>query len=305
MVVSTLKLQIFIDPEQNMIDRFRQLDMEDGVAFSVTAAEKELPEKEEGKTNVLISGNKELIEKAERLGYRIVCLGDAEELEKIAEKAVEKITEIDEEAGEELPRILWPKEEGEDARVLRFRNLLFLLKAEHDAEMFEAEVQRISTTDALTGLHNRWYFEEFLKNNPDKVWTLLYIDLDGFKSVNDSLGHTRGDRVLVQVAEILKGIFPQAEHIRLGGDEFTVYVKNDTDRVTMAEYAGKIISGLSDKEYIGHIINGHNQSNDTRRDSERANHLPCISVFQQVLSVFHFQSSLNSAIRLDPSGVIW
>ena len=227
MVVSTLKLQIFIDPEQNLIDRFRQLDMEDGVAFSVTAAEKELPEKEEGKTNVLISGNKELIEKAERLGYRIVCLGDAEELEKIAEKAVEKITEIDEEAGEELPRILWPKEEGEDARVLRFRNLLFLLKAEHDAEMFEAEVQRISTTDALTGLHNRWYFEEFLKNNPDKVWTLLYIDLDGFKSVNDSLGHTRGDRVLVQVAEILKGIFPQAEHIRLGGDEFAVLLEEE------------------------------------------------------------------------------
>ena len=227
MIASTLKLKIFIDSEQKLIDRLRGVDTEEGVAFSITAATEDLPKKEEGKTYVLISGKKDTIKKAEKLGYRIVCLGDAEELEKIAEKTVEKITEVDEESGEDLPRILWPKEEGEETRALRFRNLLCLLKAEHDAAMFEAELQRITTTDALTGLHNRWYFEEFLKNNPDKVWTLLYIDLDGFKSVNDSLGHSRGDRVLVQVAEILQGIFPQAEHIRLSGDEFAVLLEEE------------------------------------------------------------------------------
>ena len=240
MIASTLKLQIFIDSEQKLIDRLRGVDTEEGVAFSITAASEELPKKEAGKTYVLISGKKDIIKKAEKLGYRIVCLGDAEELEKLAGKTVEKITEIDEEAGEEKPRILWPKEETDEARVLRFRNLLYLLKAEHDAEMFEAEVLRISTTDSLTGLHNRRYFEEFLKNNSDKVWTLLYIDLDGFKSVNDSLGHSRGDRVLVQVAEILKGIFPQAEHIRLGGDEYAVLLEEGVGEELLTERIHKL-----------------------------------------------------------------
>ena len=98
--------------------------------------------------------------------------------------------------------------------------------------VYEQEVSQMAVTDVLTGLYNRRYFYKYLSDQSSKLWTLLYTDLDGFKGVNDLLGHHRGDRVLIETAALLKEIFPNGKSVRLGGDEFAVLIEEDLqDRV--------------------------------------------------------------------------
>ena len=89
------------------------------------------------------------------------------------------------------------------------------------------EMDQMATTDVLTGLYNRRYFYSYLSEQSEKLWTLLYMDLDGFKGVNDTFGHHQGDQILIRVAHLLKEIFPMGRAVRLGGDEFAVLVETD------------------------------------------------------------------------------
>lgn len=87
------------------------------------------------------------------------------------------------------------------------------------------EMKEVANRDELTGLANRYaldyYLREFIQKH--KMATVLYIDLDGFKMINDTLGHNAGDELLVQVAQRLKKIVREGEMIsRVGGDEFIV-----------------------------------------------------------------------------------
>jgi diguanylate cyclase (GGDEF)-like protein len=91
------------------------------------------------------------------------------------------------------------------------------------------QVQLQARTDPLTGLTNRRRFLEVLEGEQVRVTTqtraagLLFLDLDGFKQVNDSLGHAAGDALLVEVAARIAGCLgPDDTLARLGGDEFTV-----------------------------------------------------------------------------------
>jgi diguanylate cyclase (GGDEF)-like protein/PAS domain S-box-containing protein len=93
----------------------------------------------------------------------------------------------------------------------------------------EDELRNISLTDELTGLYNRRGFyalveqEMKMANRLRKGIYLLYADLDGFKTINDTLGHKEGDKVLVHTARILRETFRNSDIIsRLGGDEFVV-----------------------------------------------------------------------------------
>ncbi len=92
----------------------------------------------------------------------------------------------------------------------------------------ESELLRMASCDPLTGLLNRAEFEEALaariQSAPDRV-TLLYCDLDGFKSVNDDHGHDVGDELLVEIARILERKTRPGDLVgRLGGDEFAIAV---------------------------------------------------------------------------------
>ena len=80
-----------------------------------------------------------------------------------------------------------------------------------------------ANTDFLTGLHNRRYFYEALtlRGGPDPV-SLVYFDLDNFKSVNDTHGHQVGDRALTLMAKLLCDAFPHDLATRLGGDEYII-----------------------------------------------------------------------------------
>ncbi|WP_139142141.1 putative bifunctional diguanylate cyclase/phosphodiesterase [Alteromonas lipolytica] len=89
------------------------------------------------------------------------------------------------------------------------------------------ELRYMAHHDVLTGLPNRRALQALLADNaeaPDVA--LLLIDLDNFKQVNDSFGHVKGDRLLVQVSRRLSMVLPDnARLFRIGGDEFSVYCK--------------------------------------------------------------------------------
>ncbi|MEV6772442.1 sensor domain-containing diguanylate cyclase [Nocardia sp. NPDC051030] len=100
--------------------------------------------------------------------------------------------------------------------------------------------------DSLTGLPNRLLFFDRLTASTGQVG-VCYLDLDGFKEINDRRGHTAGDRVLCDVADRLrKALPPNAVVARLGGDEFIVLVENCSGLAELRAVADKLLSALAD-----------------------------------------------------------
>jgi diguanylate cyclase (GGDEF)-like protein/PAS domain S-box-containing protein len=98
----------------------------------------------------------------------------------------------------------------------------------------ESQLRRMAMHDQLTGLHNRASLEDrvagavAMAQRTGAVVTLLFVDLDGFKSINDQHGHAAGDRVLRAVAERLLASVRAADTVaRLGGDEFVILLAPD------------------------------------------------------------------------------
>jgi diguanylate cyclase (GGDEF)-like protein/PAS domain S-box-containing protein len=105
--------------------------------------------------------------------------------------------------------------------------------------------------DALTGLPNRRLFrdrfaQEIKKSNrTGSQLALLFIDLDHFKNINDTLGHNKGDDLLIAAAERIAGCIRESDTLaRLGGDEFTVILTNLTERAPIEIIAHKILDAL-------------------------------------------------------------
>lgn len=110
--------------------------------------------------------------------------------------------------------------------------------------------------DDLTKLPNRSFFYIIFKNEINRasrhkdILALLFIDLDGFKSVNDTHGHKAGDELLIQVAQRLKNSIRSIDTVaRLGGDEFTVILTNIKTKDEVLFIANKIIKNLN-KDFI-------------------------------------------------------
>ncbi len=116
----------------------------------------------------------------------------------------------------------------------------------------EEEIQRQANFDELTGLVNRNLFRDRLRSTlaqarrEARACALLFIDLDGFKLVNDSLGHGFGDALLRRVARRLESRARESDTLaRLGGDEFTLLLSCIDDRHQAAGVAGELIESLS------------------------------------------------------------
>lgn len=115
------------------------------------------------------------------------------------------------------------------------------------------ELQDLSVLDPLTGIFNRRYFERQLENEwframrGNKPISLLVIDLDKFKAINDSFGHAAGDRALVRVANTLGHHLRRRSDViaRYGGDEFVALLP-DADIETAATIAEDICSSVND-----------------------------------------------------------
>lgn len=101
-----------------------------------------------------------------------------------------------------------------------------------DESMREKEALRLrAQTDSMTGLYNKMATEELvthaLRKYKDSVCALLIVDMDNLKRINDTLGHTQGDRAIVGFAEALHRTFRSSDIVgRIGGDEFMVFLIN-------------------------------------------------------------------------------
>lgn len=111
-----------------------------------------------------------------------------------------------------------------------------------------AELERRSNEDALTGLPNRQWLHEYLPRAISQaaishtMVALLFLDLDGFKSVNDTFGHPAGDELLKNSAQRLKlAVRPHDSVARLGGDEFVVIVEHVLDTTDIKHVADRIL----------------------------------------------------------------
>lgn len=114
--------------------------------------------------------------------------------------------------------------------------------------------------DALTELPNRILFRDRLehelskKTRHDFKLAVFFIDLDRFKHINDSLGHSAGDQLLIQVAKRIRVCLRDSDTVaRLGGDEFSAIITHLKDGQEAAPIAQKIIESLKNV----FIINGH------------------------------------------------
>ncbi len=109
--------------------------------------------------------------------------------------------------------------------------------------------EHLAKTDALTGVGNRRAMEAVVEDLVERgePFGFMHVDLDYFKSVNDSYGHSAGDHVLFEVARILERETRQGDCvIRLGGDEFGVVFRGMTDPLSLSVIAGRILSTLED-----------------------------------------------------------
>jgi len=110
----------------------------------------------------------------------------------------------------------------------------------------EEDLLYLANHDPLTGLHNRRFFLEVLQSAVDKAQRgahsfLLYLDLDNFKVVNNSIDHQAGDRLLVDIARTLHDqLRPGDELARLGGDEFTMLL-NGADEAAATQFARLLV----------------------------------------------------------------
>ncbi|WP_392343059.1 EAL domain-containing protein [uncultured Shewanella sp.] len=111
----------------------------------------------------------------------------------------------------------------------------------------EEELRKLTNNDLLTGLPNRSSLQVTLSNlvKKDVHHTLMVLDLDNFKRINDSLGHQIGDDLLIGVAERIKLAIPKhASLYRLGGDEFALLVDQHPDIGSCAAIATQVINCL-------------------------------------------------------------
>lgn len=140
--------------------------------------------------------------------------------------------------------------------------LLFLLasipswiisKAIVRRKFHQMELYRSANYDKLTDLPNRSLFHDRLtqtlnqSKRYDRKFALMFIDLDGFKSVNDTLGHDAGDELLIKTAKRLLSCVRESDTVaRMGGDEFTIILQSISTSENVELVAQKIINNLSD-----------------------------------------------------------
>ncbi|CUX67575.1 Diguanylate cyclase (GGDEF) domain-containing protein [Agrobacterium tumefaciens str. Kerr 14] len=110
------------------------------------------------------------------------------------------------------------------------------------------ELQHLALHDPLTGLANRAHFKSELtarlqRASPEDICSVLFIDLDRFKAVNDTHGHPTGDKLISLVAKRMRVILPNALMGRIGGDEFTVFLEK-IEAEEVAVIANQIVTCL-------------------------------------------------------------
>jgi len=139
------------------------------------------------------------------------------------------------------------------------KNYLEAAKPVIESKILTQKLRETSLKDGMTGLYNRRFLEEFIdkfmkqaqRNN--ETYSVLMLDVDFFKSVNDTYGHDIGDKVIVAIGKVLQNSIRESDlAIRYGGEEFLVLLHNANDEGTM-QVAQKIHDAFGGIEFdIGH-----------------------------------------------------
>lgn len=180
--------------------------------------------------------------------------------------------------------------------------------------------------DSLTGLANRALFMERLdhalqltKRHENYTFAVLFLDLDRFKVINDSLGHMAGDQLLIALAQRLQICLRSSDTFaRLGGDEFAILIENSSNATRIVERIQqqlKLPFNLDDQEIyasasIGVILNtiGYDRPEDLLRDADTAmyrakaggkarHEVFDISMHDQAVALLHLENDLRRAVN--------
>ena len=138
-----------------------------------------------------------------------------------------------------------------------------------DISVRKAETERLTylaNHDQLTGLYNRSSLEEQLRHailiakRLKTTVVVMFLDLDGFKAVNDNHGHDAGDDLLITIATLLQKVICDSDSVaRLGGDEFCIVLDGVPDVSGVEALGKKILSGIADEAMYIAKNNGKNQ----------------------------------------------
>jgi diguanylate cyclase (GGDEF)-like protein len=122
----------------------------------------------------------------------------------------------------------------------------------------ERELEAAAFIDPVTGVPNRSYFMDHLKRALAQVdrqggkTTMLFLDLDAFKVVNDRLGHAAGDEVLRVIATRLRSVLREEDVLaRIGGDEFAILQRTAQEEDATLNFAGRLVSAASEPIFVG------------------------------------------------------
>ncbi len=147
------------------------------------------------------------------------------------------------------------------ALLRRRQRELEAMVAERTAELraTQSRLETLAYSDPLTGLPNRRMFNDDMRRMAARAardgepFTLLLIDLDHFKSVNDALGHDAGDALLVEAAKRLRVAVRATDQVaRLGGDEFAVLLAPGCEAATAGAICQRIVDGMTEPVAHGH-----------------------------------------------------
>lgn len=156
---------------------------------------------------------------------------------------------------------IWVSENGRAVRGEEGGNLLYYEGTVEDItlrKIAEDKLVHDALHDMLTGLPNRSLFMDRLghaielsKRRPEVLFAVLFIDLDRFKVVNDSLGHLVGDRLLIAIAQRLETCLRAGDTVaRLGGDEFAILLENIKNTEDASQIAERVQAELAEPFYL-------------------------------------------------------
>ncbi len=235
---------------------------------------------------------KTLPESERIVGKKLSDLFESEIVEKL-ERGIKESSETKALFNVEYPRSINNQTYFYEARIQSFLTdqMIIVIRNITERKLAEEQLRFDALHDKLTSLSNRTLFLDRLnfllertKRHPDYLFAVLFIDIDRFKVVNDSLGHLSGDQLLITIADRLKRCLRTMDTVaRLGGDEFTVIlddIQNIKEAIIVAQRIQSFLSTPINLEgqdifvtaSIGITINSisHQKPEDLLREADTA-----------------------------------
>ncbi len=202
-----------------------------------------------GKTDMDIRFDKDNARKALAADLEIIRTG----------KGASYIIEENEDGVQEYLQLIKEPLKDADGTV---RGIVALINNVTEQERLRKELKRQSITDRLTGLYNREYFDEYVEKLPAEAAfpvSILTLDCDNLKQINDSYGHMAGDEYIRSCAALMRAVLPESSIMcRTGGDEFVVFLPSASPQKASAlakklnkASAGFVVHGLPLSVSIG------------------------------------------------------